>query len=236
MGAIKTAERKLLDGTLRHAGQALLAWAVGNAKIELKGNAVMITKQLAGSRQDRSADGGVRRGGADVEQPRGDGARRPSMTRRCGPKVSWSSDGRVFLAPAAFGRLVGKSAAGRAAPAPGFLPTLGATPSATGAADLPGNRDVGVRRLCLRHHPRPGRRALHAAPVREQGRGRQVKPEALKPAPSARSPSCSGSRTSGRTGSNSWSRSTPPISSAATATPRSARPPRPAGRTDPGQP
>jgi phage terminase large subunit-like protein len=48
-GAIKTTERKLLDGTLRHAGQALLAWAVGNAKIELKGNAVMITKQLAGT-------------------------------------------------------------------------------------------------------------------------------------------------------------------------------------------
>jgi phage terminase large subunit-like protein len=47
MGAIKTAERKLLDGTMRHAGQALLAWAVGNAKIEPKGNAVMITKQLA---------------------------------------------------------------------------------------------------------------------------------------------------------------------------------------------
>ena len=49
MGAIKTAERKLLDGTMRHAGQALLAWAVGNAKIEVKGNGVMITKQLAGT-------------------------------------------------------------------------------------------------------------------------------------------------------------------------------------------
>jgi phage terminase large subunit-like protein len=49
MGAIKTAERKLVDGTLVHAGQALLAWAVGNAKTELKGNAVMITKQLAGA-------------------------------------------------------------------------------------------------------------------------------------------------------------------------------------------
>jgi phage terminase large subunit-like protein len=49
MGAIKTAERKLLDGTMRHSGQALLTWAVGNAKIEPKGNSVMITKQLAGT-------------------------------------------------------------------------------------------------------------------------------------------------------------------------------------------
>jgi phage terminase large subunit-like protein len=49
MGAIKTAERKLEDGTLVHAGQPIYAWAVGNAKTELKGNALTITKQLSGA-------------------------------------------------------------------------------------------------------------------------------------------------------------------------------------------
>ncbi len=47
-GPILTAERKLADGTLRHGGQALMAWAVGNAKIVMSGNAVTITKQAAG--------------------------------------------------------------------------------------------------------------------------------------------------------------------------------------------
>jgi phage terminase large subunit-like protein len=47
-GAIKTTERKLADGTMKHGGQDLMAWCVGNAKIELKGNAAMITKQASG--------------------------------------------------------------------------------------------------------------------------------------------------------------------------------------------
>jgi phage terminase large subunit-like protein len=48
-GAIKTAEIKLASGTLLHAGQALMAYAVGNAKAEPKGNAITITKQISGA-------------------------------------------------------------------------------------------------------------------------------------------------------------------------------------------
>jgi phage terminase large subunit-like protein len=48
MGAIKTLERKLADGTLTHPGSPLMAWCVGNAKIEMRGNAVMVTKAAAG--------------------------------------------------------------------------------------------------------------------------------------------------------------------------------------------
>lgn len=47
-GAIKTAERKLSDGSLLHCGQPIMAWAVSNAKVEARGNAIIITKQAAG--------------------------------------------------------------------------------------------------------------------------------------------------------------------------------------------
>lgn len=48
-GAIKTAERKLAEGVLVHSGQPIMAWCVSNAKVEPRGNAVIITKQAAGS-------------------------------------------------------------------------------------------------------------------------------------------------------------------------------------------
>jgi len=48
-GAIKTAERKLADRTLVHGGQDLMAWDVGNARVEPKGNAIVITKQASGA-------------------------------------------------------------------------------------------------------------------------------------------------------------------------------------------
>jgi len=48
-GAIKTAERKLADGTLIPAAQEILAWAVSNARMEMKGNAMLITKAVSGT-------------------------------------------------------------------------------------------------------------------------------------------------------------------------------------------
>jgi phage terminase large subunit-like protein len=49
VGAIKTTERKLAENMLKHCGSKLMAWCVGNAKVEPRGNAIVITKQLAGS-------------------------------------------------------------------------------------------------------------------------------------------------------------------------------------------
>jgi len=48
MNAIKTAERKLANGTMLHDGSALMSWCVGNLKIEPTATAIRATKQNAG--------------------------------------------------------------------------------------------------------------------------------------------------------------------------------------------
>lgn len=48
MNALKTGERKLANGTLLHADQALMDFAVGNLKIEPTATAIRATKQNAG--------------------------------------------------------------------------------------------------------------------------------------------------------------------------------------------
>lgn len=47
-GAIKTTERKVAGGEFAHGASPLMAWCVGNARIEDKGNAISITKQASG--------------------------------------------------------------------------------------------------------------------------------------------------------------------------------------------
>lgn len=48
-GVIKGAARKLKDGTLKHGGRPMMAWCVGNARSELRGSAVLVTKQASGT-------------------------------------------------------------------------------------------------------------------------------------------------------------------------------------------
>jgi phage terminase large subunit-like protein len=48
-GAVKTVERLVAGGGFGHGGQQLMAWCVGNAKLEKRGNAIVITKQASGS-------------------------------------------------------------------------------------------------------------------------------------------------------------------------------------------
>lgn len=48
-GSIKTAERKLAEGVLTPGKTALMAWCVGNARVKVSGNAIVITKQVSGT-------------------------------------------------------------------------------------------------------------------------------------------------------------------------------------------
>lgn len=48
-GAIKTTERRLAEGRFEHGSSPLMAWCVANARVEPRGNAILITKQASGS-------------------------------------------------------------------------------------------------------------------------------------------------------------------------------------------
>jgi len=49
VGAIKTTERKVAEGTFVHGGARLMAYSVTNAKVVPAGNAILITKQASGT-------------------------------------------------------------------------------------------------------------------------------------------------------------------------------------------
>ncbi len=48
-GAIKTMEVKVAGKSIIHGNQRLMAWCVGNARVEPRGNAISITKQASGT-------------------------------------------------------------------------------------------------------------------------------------------------------------------------------------------
>jgi len=48
-GAIKTLERRLAEKTAAHGSQRLMEWCVGNARMEVRGNAAYVTKAASGT-------------------------------------------------------------------------------------------------------------------------------------------------------------------------------------------
>jgi phage terminase large subunit-like protein len=49
MGAIKTVERKLVDGTFKHNGNRMLGWCAGNAKVSLTPTGMRIARDASGA-------------------------------------------------------------------------------------------------------------------------------------------------------------------------------------------
>ncbi|MDR3381747.1 terminase large subunit [Cupriavidus basilensis] len=48
-GTIKTVERKLAEGAFEHGDRPMMAWCIGNAKVEQRANSILITKQASGT-------------------------------------------------------------------------------------------------------------------------------------------------------------------------------------------
>lgn len=47
-GAVKSTERKLAGGAFIHQGSAFMQWTIGNAKIEQRANAILVSKAASG--------------------------------------------------------------------------------------------------------------------------------------------------------------------------------------------
>lgn len=48
-GAIKTLERRAAEKTILHGGTSMMNWCVSNARVEPRGNAILVTKQASGT-------------------------------------------------------------------------------------------------------------------------------------------------------------------------------------------
>src|SRR5690606_25938343 len=82
-------EMKLSDGTVAHAGFDLMSWCVGNAKVERRGNAIMITKQVSGVAK---IDPVIATGEAAILMSWNPAATGPSVYRKRGALVLCGSD------------------------------------------------------------------------------------------------------------------------------------------------
>jgi phage terminase large subunit-like protein len=46
MGAIKTVERKLADGSFKHGGRRMMAWCAGNAIVQATGTGMRLSRAM----------------------------------------------------------------------------------------------------------------------------------------------------------------------------------------------
>ena len=82
MGAIKTVERKLVDGSFKHGGQALMTWCAGNARIVPTPTGMRIARDDSGFGKIDPLMALFNASGIDGDEPHGaDTARGSSVLR-----------------------------------------------------------------------------------------------------------------------------------------------------------